>query len=195
MTSQIGPNPLVESPRRWHVLAGFMLEQGYRTFVEVGCKEGRTTGHILATVPEARVIAIDPWRPMPEQKGVPCGETYQDWNFAQIEETFWQNVGEHRNRLRMLRLMSVEAAIELSGSGPFDLVFIDAAHDYDNVVTDIRTWWPLVRRGGILAGHDYQHKFPTVHRAVADCFNLMQVGVAPDSVWFVLKEDGVDVRQ
>lgn len=33
--------------------------------------------------------------------------------------------------------------------------YIDAAHDYDSVVRDIRAWQPKVKDGGILAGHDY----------------------------------------
>jgi predicted O-methyltransferase YrrM len=39
--------------------------------------------------------------------------------------------------------------------GSFDFVYIDARHDYASALEDIRDWWPKVRRGGILAGHDY----------------------------------------
>ena len=28
-------------------------------------------------------------------------------------------------------------------------------HDYCGVQEDLRNWWPKLRRGGILAGHDY----------------------------------------
>lgn len=68
-----------------------------------------------------------------------------------------------------------------------DLIFIDALHDYEHVKQDIALWWPKVRIGGILAGHDFNHKWPGCERAVAESFDLMQVGVAPDSVWFVMK--------
>lgn len=36
-----------------------------------------------------------------------------------------------------------------------DLVFLDAAHDYKNVRTDIEAWLPVVKSGGIIAGHDF----------------------------------------
>ncbi len=36
-----------------------------------------------------------------------------------------------------------------------DLVYIDAEHDYDNVKRDIACWYPKVRVGGILCGHDW----------------------------------------
>jgi hypothetical protein len=55
-------------------------------------------------------------------------------------------------------------------------------------MADIHAWWPLVRNGGVIAGHDFNHKWPGVERAVADQFDLMQIGLGPDSVWFHVKQ-------
>lgn len=192
-----GDTPLIPQPRRWDVISSFMLDQGYKTFVEVGCKEGRTTGHILANVPDSRVIAIDPWCVMPGQKSVNGGETYEAWDFAAIEKAFWTNVGEHKDRCVMLREPSESAAttVEASLSYVPDLVFIDAAHDYENVKLDIQRWWPLVRDGGMLVGHDFNHKWPGVERAIADLFDLLTVGCAPDSLWFVIKAPQMALKE
>jgi predicted O-methyltransferase YrrM len=199
MTLQIGSSGLMDGPRRWDVLAGFMEAQGYKTFVEVGCKEGRTTGHILKTVPDSRVIAIDPWMKQ-EKSADPTKETYEAWDFSKIEVEFWGNVcscesfpkvphlsGCSVERCRMIRATSAEAAQGVCETSQHDIIFIDALHDYEHVKQDIALWWPKVRIGGILAGHDFNHKWPGCERAVAESFNLMHVGVAPDSVWFVLK--------
>lgn len=185
--NQAGQPELIEAPRRWDVLASFMLEQKYKTFVEVGCKEGRTTGFILKHVPDARVIAIDPWITQ-EKSADKTKETYEDWDFEKIEKEFLANVGENKGRCGMLRMTSEEAAGVGVMEGQFDLVFIDALHDYEHVKQDIGLWWPKVRIGGILAGHDFNHKWPGCERAVAESFDLMHVGVAPDSVWFVIKQ-------
>ncbi|MHB1329654.1 MAG: class I SAM-dependent methyltransferase [Gemmatimonadales bacterium] len=185
--NQAGFQPLTDEPRRWDVLAGFMAQQDYKTFVEVGCKEGRTTGHILKTIPDARVVAIDPWI-VQEKSADKTKETYEDWDFAKIEAEFWANVGEHKDRCFMRRMTSSEAAEQITNPrSQSDLVFIDALHDYEHVKQDIALWWPKVRIGGILSGHDFNHKWPGCERAVAESFNLMHVGVAPDSVWFVIK--------
>lgn len=213
--NQAGFAPIIAQPRRWDFLEGLMKQLELKTFVEVGCKEGRTTGHILKTVPDARVIAIDPWVTQ-EASGDPTRETYKDWDFSKIEAEFWENVGEDKDRCTMLRLTSEEAAARFTtGSGrsaggfdlvvgereapgggslpavveleSLDLVFIDALHDHDSVKHDIELWWPLVRVGGVLAGHDFNHKWPGVERAVSEFFSLMDVGVATDSVWFVVK--------
>lgn len=172
--------------RRWDVLVTLARERGLQRLVEVGCKDGRTTEALAKGVEGSHVWAIDPWRAMPEHEGEGA-ETYQDWDFAQIEAQFRARTADVADRVTMMRCTSLEAARELSDQ-QFDLVFIDAAHDERNVTADIVAWWPRVRTGGLLSGHDYQHKFPGVMRAVASAFPLIRVAVLPDSVWVVWKE-------
>lgn len=185
MTVQTGLN-IMGGLRRWDVLEMFMTEQGYKSFVEVGCKEGRTTGHILKSVPGSYAVAIDPWMAQ-DASDDPTKETYKEWDFSKIEAEFWANVGENA-RVKMRRETSEEAAKAMA-DGAFDLVFIDALHDYEHVKQDIALWWPKVRRGGIISGHDFNHKWTGVERAVAEAFSLMHVGVHQDSVWYVIKVD------
>src|SRR6266849_10864452 len=89
--------------RRWDVLAGLAQAIEAKTFVEVGCKEGRTTGFILDALPEIKVTAIDPWAPVANGS-----EDYKDWNYEEIIREFWKNVGTHLARCNMLRLTSSE---------------------------------------------------------------------------------------
>lgn len=39
--------------------------------------------------------------------------------------------------------------------GHFDFIYVDARHDYKGVLDDLRSWWPKLRVGGVMAGHDY----------------------------------------
>jgi len=41
-----------------------------------------------------------------------------------------------------------------------DLVFLDADHTFKAVCADINAWWPKVKPGGFLAGHDFGHPMP-----------------------------------
>jgi Methyltransferase domain len=36
-----------------------------------------------------------------------------------------------------------------------DFIYVDARHDYCGVKEDIGTWWPILKVGGVMAGHDY----------------------------------------
>ncbi len=57
-------------------------------------------------------------------------------------------------QLRILRMTSKEAA-EIFPDAYLDMVYIDAIHTFEHVYADIGYWLPKVRKGGIIAGHDY----------------------------------------
>ena len=62
-----------------------------------------------------------------------------------------------------------------------DFVFIDASHDYDSVKKDIEMWYPKVKKGGILAGHDYAQLTAVVHKDVNEFFgeeNIKKIGTS-----------------
>jgi predicted O-methyltransferase YrrM len=64
----------------------------------------------------------------------------------------------------------------------FDWIFIDAAHDYANVSSDIRDSLPLLEPGGILSGHDYYEGWAGVIQAVGELSFGFHRG--PGSIWF-----------
>jgi hypothetical protein len=60
---------------------------------------------------------------------------------------------------------SEHAAIILSRLGiRAGLIHIDAAHEYDPVMRDVRTYWELLEPGGYLVGDDYVDVWPDVIR-------------------------------
>lgn len=165
--------------RRWEILYELMNEYGFRVVAEVGCKEGRTTEYLLSAFEDSFVHAVDPFENVPNE-----GESYDDWDYDAIKKDFINRTFDYQDRLQLHQCLSTDAAFEIE-DGSLDLVFIDAAHDHANVFADIRDWLPKVKKGGLLTGHDFNHKFPGVQRAVADHFNLMEVQTFPDSVWAV----------
>jgi len=44
---------------------------------------------------------------------------------------------------------------DLFQDNSLDFVYIDANHAYDYVVEDMEKWYPKVKNGGYLIGHDY----------------------------------------
>jgi hypothetical protein len=47
-----------------------------------------------------------------------------------------------------------------------DFIYIDGDHTYEAVAADIAGWWPKLKVGGILAGHDYNDQTPGTVQAV-----------------------------
>ena len=61
---------------------------------------------------------------------------------------------------------SENAAVILSRLGiRAGLIHIDAAHEYEPIMRDIRTYWELLERAGYLVGDDYVPEWPDVGRA------------------------------
>ena len=57
-------------------------------------------------------------------------------------------------RSTVWRMTGQEAARRISDH-TLDFVYLDARHDYESVRDDLVDWFPKIRAGGILAGHDY----------------------------------------
>jgi predicted O-methyltransferase YrrM len=120
--------------------------------VEVGSWTGGSA-RPMADNTEATIFCVDNWW---------TGVAGMDGLWALNE--FLKNTSDLKN-IRLLRMDSLEAAYLLRHER-FDMIFIDAAHDYESVCQDISAWQPLVRPGGILCGHDYNSDWPGVMKAV-----------------------------
>jgi predicted O-methyltransferase YrrM len=68
----------------------------------------------------------------------------------------------------------------------FDIVYIDASHDYHSVKKDIDAWYPKVKKNGIIAGDDYHPGWEGVMRAVNDEFPERAI-VGVQQWWHVKK--------
>jgi hypothetical protein len=56
-------------------------------------------------------------------------------------------------------------AAKLFPDNSVDFVYIDAEHSREALLRDLRLWWPKVKPGGIIGGHDY-HGFPEIAAGV-----------------------------
>lgn len=94
-------------------------------------------------------------------------------------------------------------AAEIFDDRSLDLVFIDADHSYAAVFRDLTAWWPKVRNGGMIAGHDYKragkYGHEDVRRALHEFFdpdvirkNLRQPQTV---VWHVVKFNDAEAER
>ncbi len=83
-----------------------------------------------------------------------------------------------------MQMTSLEAAPKFEDES-IDFIFIDANHDYEYVRDDINAWWPKLKTGGIMCGHDYSVDFKGVKKAVIERFPVHSNPVR--TIWEVTK--------
>jgi len=162
---------------RWQVIALWLNGHNPKTGAEIGVKEGRFISYLLTAYKGLTMYAVDPWEDQPGE-----AEDYIGWNWNDIYKEYRRKVEPYAGRFIELRTYSEQAAEQVP-DGSLDFVFIDAQHDYESVKQDIGLWFPKVRTGGLISGHDYCKKFPGAMQAVNEVFGRPMAG--PNDVWGV----------
>ena len=116
--------------------------------VEVGSFKGEFARTILEKW-QGTLYMVDAWYEL---------EDYNDMSNIGLNQDAYleamRSINEFRDRAYMLRCLSKQA-VDLFPDESLDFVYIDANHEYSYVVEDIKLWYPKVKKGGIVAGHDY----------------------------------------
>uniref|UniRef100_A0A6H1ZVW4 Putative methyltransferase n=1 Tax=viral metagenome TaxID=1070528 RepID=A0A6H1ZVW4_9ZZZZ len=69
-----------------------------------------------------------------------------------------------------------------------DFVYIDGDHSYETTKKDIELYYPKVRSGGLVAGHDYKPQEIGVVKAVGEFFCGKTIFVGGKWDWWYIKE-------
>jgi hypothetical protein len=112
---------------------------------EIGVSCGINAKRIMDTLNPKELYLIDPWEfDNPE---VTAHKYMKGFVYKLFEEHEHVEIKEAR---------SIEGAKTFPDQY-FDLVYIDALHDYENVTKDLSAWYPKIKTKGFLAGHDYNY--------------------------------------
>lgn len=113
---------------------------------EIGVDQGDNAKNILSICKPKELHLIDAWKDNPNKSRTP-----QEWNkrFNNVKNIFNKNPNIH-----VYRADSADSA-SLFADNYFDWVYIDACHTYEACKKDIEAWFPKVKVGGLLCGHDY----------------------------------------
>ena len=152
--------------------------------VEVGTWKGLSAS-IMANVVKSlgfvdvTIVCIDTWLGAPEfwtQKGLADTDRgmslCRTGGYPTVFYRFASNMKRlgHDDIIAPFPISSIQGAKVLEHYGiQADLIYIDAAHEYEAVSADMKAFWPLVKPGGIMLGDDYDGtSWPGVVRAVKE---------------------------
>lgn len=144
--------------------------------VEIGCYIGESTSIFLRELPIIRMHCIDPWMPNSKYHKDDITLAYRIFQ-AQFSDS---------DRVFIHRTTSLEIP-----KIPFDVIYIDGSHKYEDVKADLLYWLPYSRPGAIICGHDYEDegKFG-VKKAVDEVLGVPQERFE-DSSWAVIYKQGL----
>jgi len=125
-------------------LARLFNKLGYKTGAEIGVNKGAYSQVLCTKIPGVELYCIDTWAPYNKRKS----QASQDACYVRAQRAL------RGFDVTFIRKASLDAVKDFA-DGSLDFVYIDAMHDFDNVIMDIINWSPKVRIGGIVSGHDY----------------------------------------
>ena len=140
-------------------------DNSQKTMIEIGSFVGEST--VLFAQSFKKVIAIDPF----EADYDPQDPTSYLFEFDNVYQTYLDRITVYSN-IETIVDTSDNAVKELVGK-EFDFIYIDGLHTYEGVKNDIKNFLPLVKKGGVIGGHDYTNRIPHlvgVYEAVNEMF-------------------------
>jgi predicted O-methyltransferase YrrM len=157
------------------------LEQqakGAALAVEFGSWCGRSS---MALSAAKLLVCVDTWAGSPEHADIVA--TVNPWETWHDTMRDGVRAGAVRPIRGNLRHAWVSDGLLSQFNDRADLVFVDANHDFTNVLADISLAYRLVRPGGIVAGHDYGTDWECVKMVVDEYVRNFDV-VEDTSIWF-----------
>jgi hypothetical protein len=146
----------VRLPAREQLLA--MFPKG-SVGAEIGVWRGRFSADILAVVRPKTLHLIDPWEFMADKGdsiyGGMIAEQQADMDaiYNAVMQRFARQVSA--GTVVVHRALSAAAATKID-DGSLDWIYIDGDHSYEGTRTDLESFAPKMRAGGLITGDDYR---------------------------------------
>lgn len=151
------------------VFSSIIEQNNFKVIAEVGIGYGAHAKFILRNNKNIdRLYLIDPMCYYPNDgfsSAIMEKEPEQpDNNWNELHDLIVEELSPWKDKVTFYRNKSLEITNEQIPDESLDAVFIDGAHDFDNVLADLNFWFKKVKKGGQILGDDYI--IPDVNNAV-----------------------------
>lgn len=157
-----------------------------KNILEVGVAYGYHAEHLLRNLPNIKYTGIDPYLAnydFNDAFSQDVSELFKDTSQKSMDRLYSAVLSNLKHnfpeRTEIFRVKSLDAKL----SEQYSLVFLDGDHRYEAVSQELKKFFALVHKNGILAGDDYTR--PSVKKAVDEFATDNQL-----SIHFLSKESG-----
>ena len=134
--------------------------------VELGVYRGDYLAKFAEVLPNGHCYGVDSWLDhlQGRERTTPTSKS------ADAERIAFNRFASVTN-VRLVKSATVKAAARFADES-LDCVYVDADHTLVGCNADLTAWYPKVKRGGIIAGHDYmKHENNRVKFGVIEAVN------------------------
>jgi hypothetical protein len=172
----------VHRPSRNSVLK-ILRDHDFKVGVEIGIQYGQNADRLLQHGVVHTLYGIDPYR---TEVGTitPLNDKSRDnevYGFA------LGKLDKYGDRYIHIKKPSNEAILDIDGQ--IDCIYIDGGNTKQNVYDDISYWYPKIREGGIMVGHNYGHSSFLHTKEVVDKYFGLIPHLEEGYVWWRQKLD------
>jgi predicted O-methyltransferase YrrM len=151
--------------------------------VEIGSYCGASGSIIAEHFPNSIIFCTDLWEKYVEDCSV-YDMDKQELELKEAEAIFDTVVLKYPNIIKN-KVSSRDFALNTADNS-IDLIYIDGNHSYSAVKEDLEIWFPKIKSGGYITGHDFF--WPSVRQALDEFFKGPPMEVFVDSSWMYYKE-------
>jgi SAM-dependent methyltransferase len=145
------PSPIfLKEKARTKDLPRLFRKLGFKIGAEIGSMKGWYARFLFTYITGLKLYCVDSWEAYDE-----FIESHIGANQEKLNDCF--EIAKERLRglnVEFIKKRSMDAVKDFADES-LDFVYIDANHTFEYVVEDIAKWEKKVRKGGIVAGHDY----------------------------------------
>jgi hypothetical protein len=145
---------------------------------EVGVFLGESSRMFLDSGNVKMLFCVDPWEYHKELEWI----LNKKYTMSEVEKLFDEHMLLYNNYVK-IKQKSLDA-VHMFTDNFFDIVYIDACHEYPSVRADIEAWSKKVHPGGWITGHDYSWD---VKQACLDIFHQEAWSLFDDGSWIYIR--------
>lgn len=151
---------------RYKDIPKLFTELGFKKGVEIGVLDGAYSRELFKLIPGLYLIGVDPWESY---------SGYKDFRKDRIAQAYEsaKEIYKGKNGKIIRGYSNDKKILDSIPDESLDFVYIDGNHAYEYVVADIANWSKKVRKGGVVAGHDYDDFSGTSRRYLMNVINAV----------------------